>query len=487
MVGVLIFVVFFTSNKIAEENREHEFADDIQQAVSELDMVLYEYLMHRETRMEQQWNLKYNSIMEVLRESEGELDKRETEEAALLESIKVNFKDLGDSFMQVSVNYEKTQNLIQEKASQKQIDATMLLEERLVTQLLIISQSIFTNASRLVEYASADAKAAQELATNLTLILITIIIITVTTTSFIVARSISKSLDKLIKGAETIGKGNLKHRINIKSKDEIRSLAVSFNDMSARLKRSYSSLRQKIKELEEMDKLKDDFLNTTTHELKTPLVPIRSQTQLLLNGDYGKLNKKQQEAIQMIFRNEDHLERLVTDVLDITKIQSKKLKLVFESADLTVIIDNAIKNIKQIAEEKEISLIVSVASKMPKISINKKRILQVISNLLNNALKFTSKKGKIIIEVQKKEKDIVVSVKDTGIGVSKENLKKLFTPFFQVESGLERKYSGTGLGLSICKGIIETHGGKIWAESLGREKGATFLFTLPIKRSNYIK
>jgi len=487
LVGMLVFGVVFTSNRIAEEIREYELLHDIQIATSELNLVLYEYLMHRETRMEQQWNLKYDSIIETLRESEEELEKRrerEEEEIELLESIGVNFITIGDLFAQVSANYKETQNLIQEETSQKKIDTAMLLEERLVAQLLIISQSIFTDTCKIVHKALDDAAETQELARNLTLISVLIIIVISATTTLFVVRSISKPLDKLIKGTEIIGKGNLKHRIDIKAKDEIGNLAISFNDMSRKLTKSYSLLEKKIEELKELDKLKDDFLNTTTHELKTPLIPIRSQTQLLLSDDYGKLNKEQKEAVEMIFRNENQMERLVNDILDITKLQSKKLRLTLKKTTFAEIVTVAVKNVKNVAKQKNILLVLEPMLEMPEISIDKQRILQVLGNLLSNALKFTPEKGKIVIGVKKKKDDLVVNIKDTGVGMDKKTLKRLFTPFFQAESGLKRKYAGTGLGLSICKRIIEAHNGKIWAESLGQGRGSTFIFTLPIKKPN---
>ena len=485
VVGALIFVVFLTSNRIAEETREHELLHDIQMATSELNMVLYEYLMHYEERMEQQWNSKYNSIIDVLRESERELEKREkieTEEIALVELMQVNFITLGDLFGRVSTNYEKIQNLIQEGASQEKIDTVLLLEERLVTQLLITSQSILASTCRLVEKALADTAEAQELARNSTLILVLVIIVVSATTNFLVIRSISKPLEKLIKGTEIIGKGNLKHRIDIKSKDEIGNLAVSFNNMRGRLKKSYYSLEQKIEELKELDRLKDDFLNTTTHELKTPLIPIKSQAQLLLAGDYGKLNKEQKEALEMIFRNEVQLEKLVTDVLDIARVQSKKLKLTLKNAAFVKIVTTAVKDIKGLAKKRDIVLILKPAPDMPEIFVDEKRIFQVLRNLLDNAVKFIPDKGEVMVEVQKKENEVAVIIKDTGIGMDEKTLKKLFTPFFQAETGIRRKHGGTGLGLSICKGIIEAHGGKIWAESAGKGKGSTFTFTLPIKK-----
>jgi len=252
------------------------------------------------------------------------------------------------------------------------------------------------------------------------------------------------------------------------------------------LKQEKTGLAEAVEGLKELDKLKDNFLNIATHELKTPLVPIKSQAQLLLSGDYGELTKEQRKALEMIFRNEEQLDKLISDVLDITKVKSKKLKFIFENTAFEEIIVDAVENVEKFAREKYILLTLSPVSKLPKIFIDRRRMSQVMGNLLDNALKFTPEKGRVEIEVKKIKNDIVVSIKDTGIGMSKETLKKLFTPFFQAKSDITRKYGGTGLGLSICKGLIEAHGGKIWAESQGEGKGSIFTFTLPIKRSSKV-
>lgn len=250
----------------------------------------------------------------------------------------------------------------------------------------------------------------------------------------------------------------------------------------AERKQAEEELKKTVEKLKELDKLKDDFLNLTTHELKTPLIPIKSQAQLLLAGDYGALNKEQSEAMEMILRNEENLNRLSSDVLDIAKIRSNKLNLALEKASLNEAIAEMIKNLKTTAEEKHIDLSFSPAPELPKILIDKTRIEQVVGNLLGNAIKFTPEGGKIKIKIQKKENNIITTVEDTGIGLSQENIEKIFTPFFQVESNLARKYHGTGLGLPICKGIIENHNGKIWADSQGEGKGTSFSFSLPIEK-----
>lgn len=171
---------------------------------------------------------------------------------------------------------------------------------------------------------------------------------------------------------------------------------------------------------------------------------------------------------------------MVTDVLDISRIRSKKLKLTLEKFSLVKIIKDVVREMKPGVQEKKIDLAMKLAD-LPKIVGDNDRISQVVSNLVNNAIKFTPEKGKITIEAEKRGKEVIVKIIDTGVGISSKNLKKLFAPFFQLETGLARKHGGTGLGLVICKGIIEAHGGKIWAESKGEGKGSTFSFTLPIK------
>jgi PAS domain S-box-containing protein len=231
--------------------------------------------------------------------------------------------------------------------------------------------------------------------------------------------------------------------------------------------------------LKELDRLKDDFLSVTTHELKTPLIPIKSQAQLLLAGDYGKLNRDQMKAVEMIYRNEENLNILTGEVLDVAKIKSNKFTLVPRKTDLGKIITYVIENLKSLAEEKHITVLFPPFPEIPKIRADEIRIAQVMNNLIGNAIKFTPDNGRIRIGLKYSEKLITVIVKDTGIGIKPENIHKLFTPFFQIDSSLGRKYRGTGLGLAICKGIIEAHGGKVLAESEGEGKGSTFSFSLP--------
>lgn len=235
--------------------------------------------------------------------------------------------------------------------------------------------------------------------------------------------------------------------------------------------------------LKELDRLKDEFLSVTTHELKSPLLPIKSESQLLLAGDYGKLNIDQQKAVEMIYRNEESLNLLTGDVLDITKINSNRFKLTLQKVDLEQIIITAINDIKNFGYNKQLDISLLPLPRLPVMKLDKFRIAQVLNNLLNNAIKFSQKNGKITIEAKLQNNKVIVKVKDTGIGIAKTDIDKLFVPFSQIDSSMSRKYRGTGLGLAISKGIIEAHSGKIWVESDGLGKGSSFIFSLPIINS----
>ena len=243
-------------------------------------------------------------------------------------------------------------------------------------------------------------------------------------------------------------------------------------------KKSEEELKSAYEKLKELEEIKSKFLTITSHELKTPLTPAKIQTQMLLGGDLGKLTESQQQSFEIILRNIDRLSKLIDDILEISRLEQPQFKINLEKAQIKDIIQLVIDNMGSVAKEKGLSLSYHLDNP-PLILLDKKRMTEVITNLLDNAIKFTDKGG-ITIEVVNEKQNILVKVRDTGIGIPPEVFEKLFQPFYQVESTFSRKHGGTGLGLSICKRIIEEHGGKLNVKSdLG--KGSTFYFTLPIR------
>ncbi len=242
-------VMIFTSFMAAKRDKEHMLAMSIMTAVSELDIINYEYLMHHEKRMEEQWKIKYASTAGLFSEENGVEDE-------LFKSARVDYTTLGNLFSQVAANYGKKQELIQAGADQTEIDIAESLEDRLVTQLLITSQSIIVDVSELEARTHVSEDEAQALANNLALALMAILVLNAVITALLVTRIISKSLDKLAKGAKIIGQGDLEHRIDIKSKDELGQLAATFNEMTVDLRESQNKLKKYAEELDQKVKIR---------------------------------------------------------------------------------------------------------------------------------------------------------------------------------------------------------------------------------------
>ena len=260
-----------------------------------------------------------------------------------------------------------------------------------------------------------------------------------------------------------------------KAQEKVKERTAELLENKEKLKKSYEKLK-------ELDILKDQFLTMTSHELRTPITPIKIQLQMLAQKRKGKLTPNQKESLEMIIRNVNRLDRLITDIVEVSRVQTG-LRLKMHKEQLSNIIKDAVNSMKAVALEKEIAISTKIPS-LPKVEIDKERIIQVLINLIDNAIKFT-KKGKITIEAEKQKDSVLIKVSDTGIGIAPKDLKQMFDPFFQVSPSYKTRNVGTGLGLAICRGIIEGHGSKIWVKStLG--KGSVFSFTLPIKASKTV-
>ena len=234
---------------------------------------------------------------------------------------------------------------------------------------------------------------------------------------------------------------------------------------------------RKIKEA--MD-LKSQFISTVSHELRTPLTIIKEDIALIMDGAAGRIKSKQREILEIAQRNIDRLARLINDVLDFQKLQSGRVKFNMQNNHINSIIENVYNTMAGTVKKKGIELRLAVDNNLPKVIFDSDKMIQVLTNLVSNAMKFTDK-GSITIASRRIENSIRVSVIDTGCGMKQEDLPKLFQQFQQLGSG-NRKTGGTGLGLAISKDIVEKHGGRIWVESeFG--KGTTMHFLLPIRTS----
>ncbi|MFH1721636.1 MAG: PAS domain S-box protein [Candidatus Altiarchaeota archaeon] len=254
------------------------------------------------------------------------------------------------------------------------------------------------------------------------------------------------------------------------------AIQVAMIDITDR-KRAEELCMLQIEELRKIDRMKDEFLAVSSHELKTPLIPIEGYLELLVSGRFGILTKRQIEIIEKVRRKETHLKSLIRDLLDFNRLQTGRVSLEITEFDLVEVINEAITEQSFDARQKGINIRYAGECNLPKIKADHLKINQVLTNILQNAIKFSPQKSDITIKAKRQKDDIVVSISDEGVGITKQELKKIFDIFYQVDSSASRRFGGAGLGLAICRKIIEYHGGRIWAES-EPFKGSTFYFTL---------
>lgn len=235
----------------------------------------------------------------------------------------------------------------------------------------------------------------------------------------------------------------------------------------------------------ELDELKANFVASVTHELRTPLVAMDKSIALILNKDAGELSGPQEEILTIAQRNLKRLSFLINDLLDLSKLEARKMALSRQASSLEKIILDAAEGLTNWAKTKEIEIIKRIPQGLPDVDVDPNRIIQVFNNLMGNAIKFTPHGGNVTIEARMGSDNsyLEVSILDTGIGITKENLPKVFDKFYQIGERSPADVSGTGIGLSIAKEIVELHGGRIWVES-EKGKGAKFNFTLPIASLN---
>jgi NtrC-family two-component system sensor histidine kinase KinB len=235
----------------------------------------------------------------------------------------------------------------------------------------------------------------------------------------------------------------------------------------------------------ELDALKSKFFSSVSHELRSPIVAIRNSIALILDKRMGKLNDEQEKIVKVADRNLKRLRLLVDDILDFSKLEAKKIELNPVPSSIGRAVNETCDTFDNWARSREIKIVRSIEKDIPEVKFDPDRIMQVLSNIMSNSIKFTPKGGTITVgaalSVSGEQKEIVVSIKDTGPGIAAEDIPKLFNQYQQVGEGPSKTdIKGTGLGLYISKELVELHKGRIWIESdLG--KGAKFIFTIPFK------
>ncbi|MCH7504078.1 HAMP domain-containing histidine kinase [PVC group bacterium] len=243
------------------------------------------------------------------------------------------------------------------------------------------------------------------------------------------------------------------------------------------IKLLYKELEKKNKELQKLDQMKSDFISTVSHELRTPLTTIRETVSQIAEGILGPTTENQREFLNICKEDVDRLTRIINNLLDISKIEAGQIELKRELIDLKSLIHQIITSLQFKVEKKGLTLKSTLPTHEIRIYSDHDKLIQVFMNLINNALKFTHE-GSIEISVLEKDDEFECQVSDTGMGITEEDLTKVFSKFQQFGRKHGAGEKGTGLGLSIAKGIVELHKGRIWVES-EYGKGTQFVFTLP--------
>ncbi len=270
-----------------------------------------------------------------------------------------------------------------------------------------------------------------------------------------------------------------------------------------KLEASLKNLEKEKATAEKASRAKSDFLANMSHELRTPLNHIIGFTELIVEKNFGDLNETQEEYLRDVLSSSYLLLSLINDILDLSKIESGKLELNPKNLALKVVLKKSITMIKEKCLKHGIEISIDVAEAPETVQADERKLKQILYNLLSNAVKFTPDGGKISLRAKlmegldflpgnllpkipvssnKSGKFVWITVSDTGIGIKKDDLERIFKPFEQVDHSLSRKYQGTGLGLSLTKNMVELHGGMIWVDSEGEGKGSTFSFFIPVSQ-----
>jgi signal transduction histidine kinase len=283
-----------------------------------------------------------------------------------------------------------------------------------------------------------------------------------------------------------VAAGNFDATVSVPNRDEFGDLAARMNRMTRELGRleaqrrvAAEELRHVNQRLEQASRAKSEFLANMSHELRTPLNAILGFTEMLLDGLYGELPAGLEEPLADIQTNGRHLLRLINDVLDLSKIEAGRMELAPVEYSVQDVVETVRASLRSLAAEKCLDLRASVPDTLPPARGDAKRLSQCLMNLVGNAIKFTHE-GEVAVSVERDGAMLVYRVTDTGIGIPKDQIDRVFDEFRQVDATITREYGGTGLGLTITRRIVELHGGRIWVDS-EPGKGSTFSFAVPLR------
>lgn len=282
--------------------------------------------------------------------------------------------------------------------------------------------------------------------------------------SFIFSQRILAPVRVMKNASQRIAEGHYDERVQSHGHDELSQLAGSFNQMA--------------EQLEQTENMRRRLIGDVAHELRTPLTAIKGSAEGLMDG----VLPASEETFQQIHAESERLSRLVDDLQELSRVESRAVQLDIHPVDLSAVIQTVTRRMQHQFDEKRVALTSSLPRDPIHILADEDRLVQIITNLIGNALQYTPENGTVTVSAEYNKNETRISVHDTGLGIPPEHLARIFERFYRVDKSRTRARGGSGIGLTIARHLVEAHGGKIWAESAGENKGSVFLFTLPLAK-----
>ncbi len=289
------------------------------------------------------------------------------------------------------------------------------------------------------------------------------VLVALAVAAFVAGRIVGPVRD-MRQAAERIASGGYGERVPVRSRDELGELADQFNRMAAALER--------------LERTRRDLVADVAHELRTPLAGLAGYLEGLVDG----VLEPSPEVLDRMQREVWRLQRLVEDLQELSRVEAGQVPLRVRTVSVRELLEPVLARLAPQFQEKGIPLAVEIPPELPPVRADPDRIAQVLTNLLGNALQYTPPGGRVVVRAGPANGAVTISVADTGIGIPQEHLPHVFDRFYRVDRSRSRSGGGTGIGLTIARGLVELHGGRIWAESPGPGRGSTFRFTLPAAR-----
>ena len=343
----------------------------------------------------------------------------------------------------------------------------LLLSHLLVTLVGMLTFGVVSFVAPLL-FGDGQNGTADLLRTVLYILLATAAsMVTATAASLFVAGRITRPLRYMLAATRRISAGSYDEQVPVQESDELGELSESFNAMAAALADS--------------ERQRQEFIADVSHELRTPLSTLQGYMEGLIDG----VVEPDEETWGLLYAESERMRRLVDDLRQLSRVESGQLDLYLAPADPAQIVRRATESMTPLFAEGDVELETDIADDLPEVSADSDRVVQVLTNLLRNALHYTPARGTVTVSAESRETDVLFTVTDTGSGIPSEHLPRIFDRFYRVEKSRSREGGGSGVGLAISRALVESMNGRIWADSAGAGRGTTFCFTLPRQRRSF--